>query len=188
MDGCAALGAVDDHADSSRHGSGRGRELEALREAGDAHGMKLFGSRAIESMRMEKGFLHWKADILTEFDPYETGLDRFVRLEKGDFIGKAALQKHKAVGARKKLVTLKVDATHAPAHGGASLMLDSTVVGTITSGDWGHRVGMNLAYAFVQSDLSDIGTRMTLDLCGDLVDVEVIERSPYDPGNELMRG
>ena len=63
----------------------------ALRKAGEPHGLQLFGSRAVESMRLEKGFLHWKADILTEFDPFETGLDRFVNLEKGDFVGKSAL-------------------------------------------------------------------------------------------------
>ncbi|HAR51121.1 MAG TPA: FAD-dependent oxidoreductase, partial [Roseovarius nubinhibens] len=51
---------------------------QALRAAGEAHGLRLFGARAVESMRMEKGFLHWKADLLTEFDPFETGLDRFV--------------------------------------------------------------------------------------------------------------
>ena len=58
----------------------------ALREAGRAHGLHLFGARAVETMRMEKGFLHWKADLITEFTPYETGLDRFVKPEKGDFI------------------------------------------------------------------------------------------------------
>ncbi|MEY8842485.1 FAD-dependent oxidoreductase, partial [Cribrihabitans sp. XS_ASV171] len=101
----------------------------ALRKAGEAHGLKLFGARAVESMRMEKGFLHWKADILTEFDPYETSLDRFVKIDKGDFIGKDALLKRKQEGLRKKLVTLNVDATHAPAHGGASLMQGDKVVG-----------------------------------------------------------
>ena len=159
----------------------------ALREAGETHGLKLFGARAVESMRMEKGFLHWKADILTEFDPFETSLDRFVKLEKGDFIGKEALQKRVEAGPKKKLVSLKVDATHAPAHGGASLMQGDTVVGTITSGEWGHRVGMNLAYAFVNPDLAEIGTSMQLDMYGDMVSVEVIAPSPYDPNYALMR-
>jgi dimethylglycine dehydrogenase len=160
----------------------------ALREAGKAHGLQLFGARAVESMRMEKGFLHWKADLLTEYDPFETGLDRFVRLDKGDFIGRDALIRRQAEGKRKGLVTLRIDATHAPAHGGASLMRDGTVVGTVTSGDWGHRTGLNLAYAFVQPDLSEPGSRMQLDLCGDLVDAEVIAPSPYDPGHSRMRG
>ncbi len=160
----------------------------ALRKAGEAHGLKLFGARAVESMRMEKGFLHWKADLLTEFDPFETSLDRFVKPEKGDFIGKAALLKRREEGLRKKLVTLKVDADHAPAHGGASLMQEGRVVGTVTSGDWGHRVGMNLAYAFVEPDLAVPGSTMQIDLCGVLVGAEVITPSPYDPDYVLMRG
>jgi dimethylglycine dehydrogenase len=160
----------------------------ALRKAGEAYGLKLFGARAVDSMRLEKGFLHWKADLLTEFDPFETALDRFVKLEKGDFIGKDALQRRKAEGPRKKLVTLKVEADHAPAHGGASLMRDGKVVGTVTSGDWGHRVQMNLAYAFVDPDLSAEGSTMQIDLYGDLVNATVIAPSPYDPDYTLMRG
>ncbi|WP_205410787.1 glycine cleavage T C-terminal barrel domain-containing protein [Salaquimonas pukyongi] len=120
-----------------------------LRSLAGAFGLKLFGARAVESMCMEKGFLHWRADILTEFDPFETSLDRFVKPGKPDFIGKEALLKRQAEGPQKKLVMLKLDATHAPAHPGASLMQADQVVGTVTSGDWGHRTGLNLAYAFV---------------------------------------
>ncbi len=153
----------------------------ALREAGERYGLRLFAARAVESMRMEKGFLHWKADLLTEFDPFETGLERFVRLDKGDFIGRAALLERKEVGPSRKLVTLKVDTRKAPAHPGASLMRGDSVVGTVTSGDWGHRVGMNLAYAFVLPELADIGSRPEIDLCGARVRAEVIPASPYDP-------
>jgi len=159
----------------------------ALRQAGRLHGLKLFGARAVESMRMEKGFLHWKSEILTEFDPYETGLDRFVKLEKGDFIGKDALLKRQKEGLRKKLVTLKVEATHAPARGGSSVMQDGKVVGTVTSGDWGHRVGLNLAYAFVEPNLAAEGIKIQMDIYGDMVDVEVIAPSPYDPSLARMR-
>ena len=159
----------------------------ALRQAGRVHGLKLFGARAVESMRMEKGFLHWKSEILTEFDPYETGLDRFVKLEKGDFIGKDALLKRQKEGLRKKLVTLKVEATHAPARGGSSVMQDGKVVGTVTSGDWGHRVGLNLAYAFVEPNLAAEGIKIQMDIYGDMVDVEVIAPSPYDPSLARMR-
>lgn len=160
----------------------------ALRQAGETHGLKLFGARAVESMRMEKGFLHWKTDLLTEFDPFETSLDRFVKTDKGDFIGKNALLKRQADGPQKRLVTLRVDAINAPAHGGASLMQGTQVVGTITSGDWGHRVGMNLAYAFIDPEFAAAGTTMQLDMYGDLVSAEVIAASPYDPEYNLMRG
>jgi dimethylglycine dehydrogenase len=153
----------------------------ALREAGKAHGMKLFGARAVDSMRLEKGFLHWKADLLTEFDPFETGPD------KGAFIGQDALRQRMKNGPARRLVTLKVDSTTAPAHGGASLMQGDAVVGTVTSGEWGHRVGMNLAYAFVLPELAAVGTAMQLDLCGELVTAEVITPSPYDPEYARMR-
>ncbi|MEH6361756.1 MAG: aminomethyltransferase family protein, partial [Amylibacter sp.] len=159
----------------------------ALRKAGNVHGMKLFGARAVESMRMEKGYLHWKADLLTEFDPFETGLERFVKMDKGDFVGKAALKKRMKNGLTKILVSLKIDCTYAPAHGGGSLMDGDNVVGTISSGDWGHRVGMNLAYAFVDPDKAKIGTVMQLDLLGELVNAEVIETGPYDPCYDRIR-
>ncbi|AAV97203.1 FAD-dependent oxidoreductase (plasmid) [Ruegeria pomeroyi DSS-3] len=160
----------------------------ALRKAGEAHGLTLFGARAVESMRMEKGFLHWKADLITEFDPFETGLSRFVKLDKGAFIGKPALLDRQSDGPRKMLVTLQIATDRAPARGGASLMVGQRVVGTVTSGDWGHRVGMNLAYAFVDPELAEPGSEMMLDLCGDMVAARVIAPSPYDPDHARMRG
>ncbi len=159
----------------------------ALREAGEAHGLKLFGARAVESMRMEKGFLHWKADLLTEFDPFETGLDRFVKQDKGDFVGREALLKRHNSGPERKLVTLKLASEKAPAHGGASVMQGDDVVGTVTSGDWGHRVGMNLAYAFVMPEMADVGAAHHIDVCGEMVPAEVIAPCPYDPDFARMR-
>ena len=152
-----------------------------ISNAGKGFGMKLFGSRAVESMRMEKGFLAWKSDLLTEFDPYETGLDRFVNLNKDNFIGKKALQNRFKDGMKQKLVCLKIDSKNSPAYGGASLIEDDKVIGTITSGQWGHRVNLNLAYAFVNLDKSIEGTRMMLDLLGEMISVEVIPFGIYDP-------
>ena len=159
----------------------------ALRDAGAAHDLRLFGARAVESMRLEKGFLHWKSDLITEFDPFETGLERFVKLDKGDFVGRDAVLQRKADGARRRLVTLTIATEQAPAHGGASLMDGERVVGTVTSGDWGHRVGRNLAYAFVEPGFAAPGSGMKLDLCGDLIEATVIEPSPYDPDHSRMR-
>lgn len=160
----------------------------ALRKAGEPHGMKIFGARAVESMRMEKGFLHWKADLLTEFDPFETGLDRFVKMEKPDFVGKAVLEQRAAAGPRKKLASVHVDCSHAPAHGGASMKIDSKVTGTITSGDWGHRTGMNLAYGFVNPEHAVEGTMLTVDVIGQPVSATVIALGPYDPKYDIVRG
>ena len=159
----------------------------ALREAGTEHGLRLFGARAVESMRMEKGFLHWKADLLTEFDPYETGLARFVKEDKPEFIGRDALMARKAAGPAKQLVTLSVSTRQAPTHPGASVMMEGQVVGTVTSGAWGYRTGLNLAYAFVDPDLSAAGNTLAIDLCGELVSAAVIPPSPYDPRFERLR-
>ncbi len=159
----------------------------ALRRAGEAQGLRLFGSRAVDSMRLEKGYLHWKSELLTEFDPFETGLDRFVKLDKADFVGKAALEQRLADGPSKKLVSLAVDCSDRPATPGASVMLNGRVAGTVTSGDWGHRTGINVAMAFVDPAQSDIGTTVELDLLGDLFGARVIEPCLYDPENRLVR-
>ena len=159
----------------------------ALRRAGDAHGLRLFGSRAVESMRLEKGFLHWKADILTEFDPFETGLDRFVKMEKADFVGKEALQKRQDAGPTRKLVSLAVETQDAPAHPGASVRTDNRIIGTVTSGDWGHRTGLNLAYAFVDPAFAAEGTELSVDVIGNPVQARVIPAGPYDPSYDRIR-
>ena len=160
----------------------------ALRAAGKEHGLCIFGARAVDSMRLEKGYLHWKSDILTEFDPFETGLGRFINLDKGDFVGRAALLTRQKDGVRRKLVTLRVESDIAPAHGGASVLRDGNVVGTVTAGDWGHRVGMNLAYAFVVPDFADPGTQLDVDIIGMQVSAEVIPAGPYDPKYARVRG
>jgi dimethylglycine dehydrogenase len=160
----------------------------ALREAGNAHGLKIFGALAVESMRLEKGYLHWKADILTEFTPFETGLDRFVQMNKAEFVGKEALAEQHAQGLRKKLVTLTLDSTVAAAHGGASVMIDGAVVGTVTSGGWGYRVGQNLAYAFVDPEVAKVGSTCEIDVLGHLIAASVSPMGPYDPTMTLVRG
>ncbi len=160
---------------------------ETLRAAGAEHGLTLFGARAVESMRIEKSFAHWKAELLTEFDPYETGLGRFVTPDKSDFVGRDALARRRAAGPRRRLVTLRIDTDHGPAPRGASLMDGDEVVGTVTSGDRGHRTGLNLALAFVAPALAAPGQRLSLDLCGAETAATVIPPSPYDPGFTLPR-
>ncbi len=154
---------------------------QALRSAGQSHDLQLFGARAVDAMRLEKGFLHWKADLITEFDPFETGLDRFVKPDKGPFVGRDALIARQANGPQKRLVTLDVETRKRPAHPGASVMEGAHVIGTVTSGAWGYRVEKNLAYAYVNPDFAEPGRRVALDLCGTRADACVIPPSPYDP-------
>ncbi|MEM6825054.1 MAG: FAD-dependent oxidoreductase [Pseudomonadota bacterium] len=159
----------------------------ALRASGEGHGLRLFGGRAVEAMRLEKGYLHWKSDILTEFDPLETGLERFVKLEKSEFVGKDALLDRKAAGPRRKLVSLSLDCGDRPAHGGASVMQGDAVVGTVTSGAWGHRTGLNLALAYVEPNLAELGAEMVVDLLGERFGATVISGAVYDPEGQRVR-
>ena len=138
---------------------------QALTKAGKAFGMRLFGMRAVESMRLEKGYLHWKSDLITEFNPIETGLDRFVH-DKPAFIGKEALMAMQKQGLRKTLVCLDIHATHAPSHGGASVWHAGNLAGTVTSASYGYRVQKNLAYAFVTPEYASPGTEVYVDVLG----------------------
>ncbi|MBR9864963.1 MAG: FAD-dependent oxidoreductase [Rhodobacteraceae bacterium] len=156
----------------------------ALRKAGEQHGLTLFGARAVDSMRMEKGYRHWKADLITEFDPIESALERFVNLKKADFIGKAAVEARIATGPRRKFVTLTLDCTDAPAQPGDSVMQDGNVVGTVTSADWGHRTGKNIAMAFVKPDLTGA---LEVEVIGKPVRATIVSACLYDPENTLPR-
>lgn len=155
----------------------------ALRAAGADQGMTLFGARAVESMRLEKGYRHWKADLITEFDPFESDLSRFVKMEKADFIGKEALQKRLDAPSGKTFATLKVASDIAPAQPGASIRANGTIIGTVTSADWGHRVNENLAMGFLDEGHSAV----TIDILGTAVAAEVVSPARYDPKMELPR-
>ncbi len=157
---------------------------ETLLDAGTKHGLGFFGLYATESMRLEKGYRHWKGDLITEFDPFESALDRFVDLQK-DFIGKPALLARKE--PRRRFVTLTLNDDEAPAHAGDSILNDGKLVGTITSGAWGFRVGQNIAMGFVTPDLADLGTDLQVQLLGQMVPAQVCEPCLYDPNNNRIR-
>ncbi len=161
----------------------------ALHKAGEEHNMALFGSHAVESMRLEKGYRHWKADLITEFDPLESNLDRFVKLDKPEFVGRAALLAHKENGPRRKFVTLILDCTHAPAHSGDSIVLnDGTCIGTVTSAGWGYRVNKNIAMGFIDVEYESVGTDVFVEVIGEPVASKVVDPDLYDPEYKLVRG
>lgn len=155
-----------------------------LSKAGTSLGLKPFGLMATESMRLEKGYRHWKADLITEFNPFESGLDMFVKMDK-DFIGKQALIKMQAKPKRRIFVSLTLAVDDAPAHSGDSIMRNGKAVGTITSAGWGYRLGQNIAMGFMQEDA----------LQGDLSVFHLGRETPamlseimrYDPAHQLVK-
>ncbi|MDJ0779210.1 MAG: FAD-dependent oxidoreductase [Gammaproteobacteria bacterium] len=160
---------------------------QILHEAGAGFDLGHFGLYATESMRLEKGYLHWKADLIYEHNPFEAGLDRFVKLDKDSFIGKQALLEQVERGPRKQLVSLTVDCDIAPAHGGDGVFADGKQVGSVTSGGYGHRVRQNIAYAYIEPACAEIGTGLEIGILGERYPARVAQPIRYDPENRLVR-
>ena len=163
-----------------------------INDAGSSFNLSYFGLYATESMRMEKGYLHWKADLIYERNPIETSLDRFINLDKPNFIGKQALLKAVEKGCEKKLITLVVDCEIAAAHSGDSVYAtdpdgDEQLIGTVTSGGYGHRVQKNIAYAFVYNEFAKIGDAFLIGILGDKYPAVMTETCLYDSTMELVR-
>ena len=159
---------------------------ELLMTAGEPMGLKPFGAYAIESMRLEKGYGHWKSDFITEFNPIEAGLDYFVDMKK-PFPGKSNLEAQLQNGLKRRRVLLTLDCDTAPAQPGESIFDGDKVVGTITSAGWGYRTSKNIAMAYVLPELAVEGTKLECHLLGKKVPATVCGTSLYDPENLIPR-
>ncbi len=158
-----------------------------LKEAGRGFDLVQFGLYATESMRLEKGYLHWKADLIHEHNPVEAGLGRFARMDKGPFIGREALEEEVRRGDRRRLVVMTVDCDHAPAHGGDPVYRDGRLVGSVTSAGYGHRVKRNIAYAYVEPGAAAPETDLDVGILGKRCPARVSAPCLYDPENRRWR-
>ena len=158
-----------------------------IETAGETHGLGRFGLYAAESMRLEKGYRHWKSDIHTEVTPFEAGLARFVRLDKGEFEGREVLARLARGAPRRRFVVMTVEGDLAPAHAGDPIHAGDEVVGTVTSGGWGHRTNCNIAMGHVAPACATPGTRLVIDIIGKRHVASVVEECLYDPHNRLPR-
>jgi len=159
-----------------------------LQKAGKVFNLSKFGLYATESMRMEKGYRHWKADLIYEHNPIELGLDRFVKLDKDDFVGKAALLKEIERGASKVFACMIIDCDIAPAHAGDSVFVDEKLIGTVTSAGYGHRVKANIAYVLMQPEHRTLGTKLSVGILGKRYDATVCAECLYDEPHNIVRG
>ena len=157
-----------------------------LWDAGREFDIKPFGLHATESMRIEKGFRQWKADLLTEFNPFESALDRFVKMDK-EFIGRSALERMMDSGPRRAFVSMEIKTDEAPAQPGDCVVRDGRVIGTITSAGWGHRVGKNLAMGFIEPGYSKIGSTFEVEIVGRTFTAEACTGCLYDPEYTRVR-
>ena len=128
-------------------------------------------------------------EMSIEYAALESGLDRFVHLQKPDFIGRSGLLAWQEKGFENSFVTLKVNGTtDRDVIGGNPIYKDSQLIGRATSGGYGFRLGKSLALAMVAPDCTDIGTALEIDILGDRFAAEIIKESPFDPANERLRG
>jgi dimethylglycine dehydrogenase len=163
--------------------------FDAVFEAGKEFGIGMVGMRAMESLRMEKSYRMWGSDMTPDYTPFETSLDRFVRMKKGDFIGKAQLEKQLAAGIPNRFITLEVHGVADADPMGNEPLFDTSgnIVGRATSGYYGHYVRKSLAIGYVKAEFATVGTQLSIQILGERKQATVIPESPYDPENNELR-
>ena len=169
---------------------------DTLWEAGQAFGMVAAGYRAIESLRLEKGYRYWSADISPEYNPYEAGLGFCVKLDKGDFIGREALKRAKQQGITRKLCCLTIvdelesvvgSSQARICFGGEPILFNGRAVGRVTSGGYGYCIRKSIAYGYLPVECSTVGNEVTIEIFGELVRAQVEAEPLYDPKGERIR-
>jgi 4-methylaminobutanoate oxidase (formaldehyde-forming) len=165
-----------------------GRRLwDAIWEAGADHGLVAGGYKAIDSLRLEKGYRVWGADITPDETPYEAGLGFAVKLDKGDFIGRQALVAAQETAPERKLVCVVLDDPRSVALGSEPVRMDDEILGRVTSGGYGYSVERSIAYAYVPAGSADAGREVEVEIFGEWVPGTVAEEPLWDPAGERIR-
>jgi dimethylglycine dehydrogenase len=160
---------------------------ERLWSAGADLGLGDVGIYAVDSLRLEKCYRSWKQELTTEFSALAAGLDRFVRLNKGDYPGRAALLRERERGLSDRLVPLLVDAEDADAPSTATVFDGDSRVGIVTSGGFGHRIARSIALAYVRADVAQPHRELAIDIYGHRCPAVVAREPLYDPANLRLR-
>jgi dimethylglycine dehydrogenase len=156
---------------------------ERLLEAGEALALVDFGYRALDSLRLEKAYRLWGADMSADWTPLEAGLERFVAFDKGDFVGRDALLRQRSEGIGRTLACLTVETDDADPHGNEPVRADGTPIGYVAAGGYGHVVEQSIALAYLPVAHAEPGTRLTVDILGEPRPAVVVPQPIYDPEN-----
>jgi glycine cleavage system aminomethyltransferase T/glycine/D-amino acid oxidase-like deaminating enzyme len=162
-----------------------GHVYERLWEAGQQFGIANVGYRAIDSLRMEKGYLYWSSDITPDYTPFEAGLGFRVSLKNHDFIGRDALIKAKAAGPRQRLCTFTLE-RFAGAVGGECILRNGKVLGVTTSANFGHTVGKPIAYGYIPVE-ETAHRDFTVEVFGEPIAAVRHDGPLYDAKNERLK-
>ena len=160
---------------------------DTLLEAGREEGIVPAGYRAIDSLRLEKGYRYWSADISPDYTPFESGIGFAVALDKGDFIGREALLKQKQAGLQTKLCCLTLADSTAVVIGKEPIRAGDKIIGWVTSGGYGYTIGKSIAYGYLPMEHAKVGAQLDVEIFGERIKA-VVEREPlYDPKGERIK-
>jgi len=160
---------------------------DLLTHAGQDHGLKVIGGRALNALRLEKSFGTWAREFRPIYGPIEAGLGRFVDFTKGDFIGKEAALEERDTGGVRTLVTLSIDTQAHDAIGDEPIFHDGNVVGWVTSGGYGHTIGTSLAMGYVDNAVAKHTEGFAVELVGKICPAIRLAEAPVDPKGSRMR-
>ena len=163
------------------------RLYESIQAAGADLGLKNFGMRALLCLRLEKNFGTWYREFRPIYGPFEAGLDRFIKLDKPDFIGKPAALKEKQDGPKRQRVFMVVDALDADVMGDEPIWVDGKVAGWVTSGGFGHYVNQSLAQGYLPTELVKPGVQLEIEILGERRPARLQMDPPFDPEAKRMR-
>jgi 4-methylaminobutanoate oxidase (formaldehyde-forming) len=158
---------------------------ERLKAAGAGAGIADVGYKAISSLRMEKRYLYWSADISPDYTPLEAGLGFAVSFEKGEFIGREALVRQRSVGLERRLECFALTEPLA-VYGGEAMLIEGRAVGMTTSGDFGYTVGRPLVLGYLPRQHFGVAT-IEIEAFGRRCLAHRIERCAYDPSGTRVR-
>ncbi|HKZ70788.1 MAG TPA: glycine cleavage T C-terminal barrel domain-containing protein, partial [Anaerolineales bacterium] len=151
-------------------------------------GLVAAGYKAIDSLRLEKGYRYWSADITPDYTPFEAGLGFAAALNKpADFIGKQALIEAKAKGLTQKLCCMTLADPTVITFGSEPIRHDGEVAGWVTSGGYGYTVGKSIAYGYLPIELAKRGTKLTIESFGVGIDAMVEKEPLYDQTGEKIK-
>lgn len=153
---------------------------EMLMQAGRPLGLVNMGYHAIDSLRLEKRFLAWGADINSDYTPIEAGLDFLIDWNKGDFIGRSALARQRETGPARKLMALVLD-ENVPVFGGEAITRDGAAVAQATSGNFGYAIGKPIVLAYLPAAIAKAGMRLEVESFGRPCPATAVRGAPYDP-------
>jgi glycine cleavage system T protein len=164
------------------------RLWDILWSAGEPEGMVAGGYKAIESMRLEKGYRYWSGEISPDYTPYEAGLGFAVKLDKGDFLGRDSLVKQKEAGPKRKLCCLTLADNRVIALGKEPIRTsEGKIVGWVASGGFGYSVGKSILFAYLPIEYSKAGTLLEVEFFGSQVSAVVAQSPLWDPKGERIR-